>query len=577
MNMKLRMTFKKRLFLTVTLIFAIFLVISLLIEQYKEQSLKRDALIEQLEIFTDIVDKSLVRQTNETNELNSVLSLLPEKLRLSIVESNGDVVFDNSVNSYSTLSNHSQRPEIETARKQEKGFDIRVSESNQHKYIYFAKKYNNIYIRAALPYDLETIQVLQPDNFFLYISLLLFVVVLIVVNYVSNRLSYSINSLADVVIDAETQDIDKLSFKEPEINKISIRLIEYFNKLKDSKKQIQLEKEKLLQHIQTSQEGICFFSKDHEVLFYNGLFIQNINLFFDGRAICPNVIINEEYIPGLKDFINHKNKSTQPDFFESQITAHGRFFSIRASVFSNNEYEIVINDITIEERTKQLKQQMTGNISHELRTPITSIRGYLETVLSQNLPEEKKIYFLQKAEKQTLLLSELINDMSLLHKIDDNATGFNFENVLMSELLENIVAEYTNQLEINKDILTWNIPNNTVINGNRNLLASIFKNLIENSLRYAGEDIEINISLYNEDQLFYYFSYYDTGVGIKDDKHLNRLFERFYRVQEGRTRDTGGSGLGLAIVKNAVTFHKGTIVAKHHSGGGLEFLIKIKK
>lgn len=88
-----------------------------------------------------------------------------------------------------------------------------------------------------------------------------------------------------------------------------------------------------------------------------------------------------------------------------------------------------------------------------------------------------------------------------------------------------------------------------MIRGNKNLLSSIFRNLIENTLRYAGNDVSINISLYNEDQLFYYISYYDTGVGVSHPEHLSRLFERFYRVQEGRTRETGGSGLGLAIVK----------------------------
>lgn len=95
--------------------------------------------------------------------------------------------------------------------------------------------------------------------------------------------------------------------------------------------------------------------------------------------------------------------------------------------------------------------------------------------------------------------------------------------------------------------------------------------------QYAGEGIEIRVSKYKEDKDFYYFSFYDTGIGIYDETHLTRLFERFYRINEGRTRDTGGTGLGLSIVKNAVAFHKGTITAKNRKEGGLEFLFQLHK
>ncbi|MCC6448200.1 MAG: two-component sensor histidine kinase, partial [Chitinophagaceae bacterium] len=125
--------------------------------------------------------------------------------------------------------------------------------------------------------------------------------------------------------------------------------------------------------------------------------------------------------------------------------------------------------------------------------------------------------------------------------------------------------------------MKWQLSDNLSLTGNANLLYSLFKNLTDNAIRYAGENIKINISLYNEDANFYYFSFYDTGIGIKEESHLNRIFERFYRINEGRTRDTGGSGLGLSIVKNAVFFHKGKITAKNRKEGGLEFLFTLKK
>ena len=105
---------------------------------------------------------------------------------------------------------------------------------------------------------------------------------------------------------------------------------------------------------------------------------------------------------------------------------------------------------------------------------------------------------------------------------------------------------------------------------------AIFSNLIENSVRHGGDGVRIRVSAYTEDANYYYFSFSDTGKGV-GEKHLNRIFERFYCANEGRSRDTGGSGLGLSIVKNAVLFHKGEIIAKNSTDGGLEFLFTLAK
>jgi len=210
-----------------------------------------------------------------------------------------------------------------------------------------------------------------------------------------------------------------------------------------------------------------------------------------------------------------------------------------------------------------------------LRTPVTSIRGYLETVLETELDPEKEHYFINQAYNQTIVLSELIRDMGLITKIEDAPSKFQITSVCINQLLIELKADLQLALQEKGVEMEWDIPENLVIQGNQNLLYSIFRNLTDNALRYAGEHIKIEITG-NQDKNYCYFSFSDNGVGILDETHLERLFERFYRINEGRTRDSGGSGLGLSIVKNAITFHKGFICAKNREGGGLEFLFSLK-
>ncbi|MDR1415350.1 MAG: HAMP domain-containing histidine kinase [Odoribacteraceae bacterium] len=220
---------------------------------------------------------------------------------------------------------------------------------------------------------------------------------------------------------------------------------------------------------------------------------------------------------------------------------------------------------------------MTGNITHELRTPVTAIRGCLETVLARDLEPGKERHFIRSAYNQVLALSELIQDMSLITRIEDAPHSFQLEPVNLPALLRDLRDDLEIALREKRATMSWNMPGDLRVTGNRNLVYSIFRNLADNAIRYAGNDVTIHVTLSREDAGFYHFSFADTGVGIPDERHLNRLFERFYRINEGRTRETGGSGLGLSIVKNAVAFHKGSIIVKNRAGGGLEFLFSLPR
>jgi two-component system OmpR family sensor kinase/two-component system phosphate regulon sensor histidine kinase PhoR len=237
---------------------------------------------------------------------------------------------------------------------------------------------------------------------------------------------------------------------------------------------------------------------------------------------------------------------------------------------------VTIRDITKTEKTRLLKQEMTNNIAHELRTPVSSLRAYLETICDKQLPADKQRQFLERAYMQSVRLSELIEDVSLLSKIEEASSQFPMEKIDLHDLVDNVRIDLTDKLQENQIKFVSTLREHLYIHANYSLIYSIFRNLVDNSIKYAGKNIEIHIDNYTEDKDHLYFSYYDTGKGI-DEQHLQRIFERFYRVDKGRTRDAGGSGLGLSIVKNAIMLHKGEIQARNRDGKGLEFLFSISK
>jgi signal transduction histidine kinase len=193
-----------------------------------------------------------------------------------------------------------------------------------------------------------------------------------------------------------------------------------------------------------------------------------------------------------------------------------------------------------------------------------------------DLSEDKLKFFIERSHQQSIRLSQLLQDISLLSKIDEANNLFEREIVYVNEIIVDVLNDVSLEIE-KKNIQLENQLNQIImIKGNRSLLYSIFRNLIDNSIFHAGENFNIVIQCYREDDDSYYFSYYDTGVGINEE-HLQRLFDRFYRADKGRSRKMGGTGLGLAIVKNAILFHNGTITARNRPEGGLELLFNLEK
>lgn len=235
--------------------------------------------------------------------------------------------------------------------------------------------------------------------------------------------------------------------------------------------------------------------------------------------------------------------------------------------------------IAEQQRNAHLKQEMTSNISHELKTPVASIRGYLEILLGDKpLSEEKRRYFLERSYQQTLRLSGLVRDVSLINKLEEADDLFPKECIDLSLIAQEALLELSERAERLGDKLENRLPmgGHLLVEGNHDLAYCIFRNLFENAVDHAGEGVRVVVEQYKEDAESHYLHFYDTGRGV-DNQYLDRLFDRFLRIEEGRSRKSGGTGLGLSIVKHAVLFHGGTIYAKNRDQGGLEFFFSLKK
>ena len=235
-----------------------------------------------------------------------------------------------------------------------------------------------------------------------------------------------------------------------------------------------------------------------------------------------------------------------------------------------------VNRYEAEQERNRLKRQLTNNINHELKTPVASIQVCLETLLSGiNLSEEKRQELIERCYANNDRLRRLLNDVSLITRMEDGSALIGKERVVINDIIDEVAKELDMLPEDERLLLHTDFGDEVVIDGNPSLIGSIFRNLTENAIAYSeGRNIYISL-LENNDKLCR-ICFEDDGKGV-EQKHLSHLFERFYRVDKGRSRQKGGTGLGLAIVKHAVQFHGGTIIVTNRPNGGLRFEFTLNK
>lgn len=585
--MKLSNSYRNNLFFYYSGFFLLFTILITTFLYKREKAYRITTLNNELKnsaILTDNFIRSYsIHESGNYILVDSLVKLLPRKHhRITIIDLSGEVIYDSSVRDLKSMGNHSNRPEIISSLKNGFGVSVRSSESTSEKYYYYAMNFGRYYIRVAVLYDLDIIKFLETGKYFIFIYLAFFLAIWAILLLITDRFSESVTKLKDFALKVginETFDFTT-SFPANEIGVIGKEITGIYNNLLKTKNDLINEREKLFNHLNAQNEGVALFSPEKHMVFNNDHFVPLMNMIAgDLRNVQEMLAIREFSL--INDFIDNNPADNKPTAdlpkMDYSVEKDGRFFKIRCVIFKDQSFELILSDITKASKNKLIKQQMTSNISHELKTPVSSVKGYLETLLDdEDIDQKKRKYFLQKALAQTDRLTGLINDISVLNKIEEAGEFFPMEKIRISKVLREVVDNFQSAINARGMNVITGIPENVVVKGNKSLILSVFQNLIENAINYAGENTTVNVLVYSEEKRFYHFSFYDNGVGIPPE-HIGRIFERFYRIDSGRSRKSGGTGLGLAIVKNAILLQKGEITVRNRDGGGTEFLFSLPR
>lgn len=577
-----RIPFSQRLFWSVFFMFLGFTVCFLLFQYQREREFAQEKLNNVLSNYNYQLFRKCQQSTDINKTVISFMDDIPQKdLRVTIIDPSGDVLFDNS--GTDEFNNHNDRSEVRKARLYNEGFAIRSSESTRKRYFYSASNIGGYIYRSALPYDPYVRGILTVNKDFIYFMALMTLIFFFVLSRFTFSIGKTISKLRDFALNVEKDRMPAVDYVFPndELGDISQNIVTLYHRQQKAKNELSMEREKLIKHFQYSKEGFAMFTSEGREILSNILFIQFINVISDTQIHQVEDVTDIAELEPIRTFLNKniRNLNRKKKVLRESVTIdkNGKIFLIECILFLDNSYEISINDISRQEEESRMKRQLTQNVSHELKTPVSSIQGYLETILSNpDLSPDKRQFFLERCYSQSTRLTGLLRDISVLNRLDEASEMFDLTEVNITKLIAEIQKECSQDMEekhITSEII---LPGDPTVFGNNSLLYSIFRNLYDNAIAYAGENIRITVNCYKEDPKYYYFSFSDNGVGIPEE-HINRIFERFYRVDKGRSRKIGGTGLGLSIVKNGVNFHKGQISAKSSPGKGVTFFFTLKK
>lgn len=523
-----------------------------------------------------LIDYSLDYNKDINEQINKINPLIVDSSsRITVIDKNG-VVLGDTYKGINYEDNHLQRPEVVEALKNGRGIDVRMSDTTNDRMLYVAQvcSDNEHILRVSVPYNGKVYLALWMLPAVVLSSIFAFIVSVLFSRHFTNTVSKPLQQVTDEI--RKIQDGDYTSplkvYEYDEITEIASAAHNLAQKIKMTMEEIVAERNKAQYVLNNMSEGLVLCDKNGYVSSMNK--VANVVLGCGNVPIGKHIVNytrNVDVINGVADAYN-KGKVVTFDF----DAPDGRVISAnitRATENSDIGVIIVLIDVTTDRETQKLRQEFFSNASHELKTPITSIQGYSELLTSgMEYPPEQKKEFLLRIKKEAQNMTTLINDILMISRLEAGTTVQSKNEFDISLMLDEILLSAKPMIDEQKLKVVCNCPS-IIINAEYKRIYELFNNVIINAVKYNKPEGSVNINVNCAGKKLH-FNVKDTGIGIPDVSQ-QRVFERFYRVDKGRSKKIGGTGLGLAIVKHIVNYYKGTVTLRSKLGEGTEIDILI--
>ena len=506
------------------------------------------------------------------------------KTRYTVINKNGSVLGDSDENPKS-MDNHLSRPEVLDANNGKIGTSIRYSNTVKEKMLYLAILQNingeQIIIRTSVPLNSLKSNISLLTSEIIKSSIYILIATLGISLFISRKIA---NPLEKMVVNAmafskgEFQSRIKSS-NTIEINSLAKSLNIMATQLDERIKLITLQKNENDAILASMAEGLVAVDYSNKIIKTNDFFRDLFEL--KGRAVgldINNVIIDKKFLKFYKDLTNHKNIDNKEVTIDN---IKNKTILCSATMLKDQEdnfigHVIVVNDITKLRNLEKVRQEFVANVSHELKTPITALKGYVETLKDVDNDEDKN-YFLNILDKQTSRMNSIINDLLELSRLEESVDKGDIE-IFENNILD-LVNDAINECEYaanKKQIkLHINCSSSIIFNLNKRLIQESVVNLIYNAIRYSDNEkiVKVDVKIISNNL---HISVKDKGIGIPKNE-LDHIFKRFYCVDKSHSKATGGTGLGLSIVKHIMNLHSGKVVVESNVGKGSNFTLIIPK
>ena len=482
--------------------------------------------------------------------------------RVTLIDSNGEVIADTEADA-GKMDNHSDREEVKEALKDGSGTKVRYSKTLTEKTVYYARKLSNgtVLRVSTTQYTIITIVLglLQPLIFVLVIAMALS---LFLSSRVSKRLVKPINSI-DLDNPENCDTYDELS---PLLHKIINQNRTIAGQIEKAR-QVQEEFRLITENM---SEGFLVIDKSAKILSYNSAALKLL----DAEKAEDNVLT----LNRTSGFIDTVTTALDGRRAENAMLHGDRTYNLIANpVFNSGEVigaVIVIIDVTETAKREAMRREFTANVSHELKTPLTSISGFAELMKAGGIPEETVVDFSTSIYTEAQRLITLVTDIIKISELDEKSDRHDWEKVNLYELSQDVIKRLKISAEKKNVSFTLN-GGDAEVYGVRQILDEMVYNLCDNAIKYNREGGRVSVSVKDGDKEAT-LSVSDTGIGIPQTQQ-SRIFERFYRVDKSRSKAEGGTGLGLSIVKHGAIYHNAEISVESEIGKGTKMTISFKK